>query len=87
MVLPAVVISALMGALNGYVLTKWRFRGDTVLFGCLLFTRFIPFRNVLIPMASVLGFLNLAGTTAGLVLVHVACGLGSTSRWGRPSST
>ena len=30
MVVPAVVISTFMGALNGYVLTKWRFRGDTV---------------------------------------------------------
>ena len=79
MVVPAVVISTLMGALNGYVLTKWRFRGDTVLFGCLLFACFIPFQIVLIPMASVLGFLNLAGTTAGLVLVHVVYGLGFTT--------
>ena len=30
-------------------------------------------------MASVLGFLNLAGTTAGLVLVHVIYGLGFTT--------
>ena len=79
MVVPAVVISTLMGALNGYVLTKWRFRGDTVLFGCLLFACFIPFQIVLIPMASVLGLLNLAGTTAGLVLVHVVYGLGFTT--------
>ena len=79
MVVPAVVISTFMGALNGYVLTKWRFRGDTVLFGCLLFACFIPFQIVLIPMASVLGFLNLAGTTAGLVLVHVVYGLGFTT--------
>ena len=79
MVVPAVAISTLMGALNGYVLTKWRFRGDTVLFGCLLFACFIPFQIVLIPMAAVLGFLNLAGTTAGLVLVHVVYGLGFTT--------
>ena len=79
MVVPAVVISTFMGALNGYVLTKWRFRGDTVLFGCLLFACFIPFQIVLIPMASVPGFLNLAGTTAGLVLVHVVYGLGFTT--------
>ena len=48
MVVPAVAISTIMGALNGYVLTKWRFRGDTVLFGCLLFACFIPFQIVLI---------------------------------------
>ena len=33
MVVPAVVISTIVGALNGYVLTKWRFRGDTWVFG------------------------------------------------------
>ncbi len=79
MVVPAVVISTVMGALNGYVLTKWRFRGDTLLFGLLLFACFIPFQIVLIPMASILGLLGLAGTTAGLVLVHVVYGLGFTT--------
>ena len=76
MVVPAVVISTLMGALNGYVLTKWRFPGHRLVFGLMLFSCFIPFQAVLIPMAQVLGMLGLAGTTAGLVLVHVVYGLG-----------
>ena len=75
MVVPAVVISTLLGALNGYVLTKWRFRGDTLVFALMLFACFIPFQIVLIPMARVLGFLGIAGTTWGLVLVHVVYGL------------
>ncbi|MFV2001552.1 MAG: carbohydrate ABC transporter permease [Paracoccaceae bacterium] len=79
MVVPAVFISTLLGALNGYVLTKWRFRGDTIIFGLMLFTSFIPFQIVLIPMARILGILNLAGTTPGLVLVHVVYGLGFTT--------
>ena len=79
MVVPAVLISTLMGALNGYVLTKWRFKGDTLLFGLMLFACFIPFQIVLIPMARILGTLGLAGTTAGLVLVHVVYGLGFTT--------
>ena len=79
MVVPAVIISTLMGALNGYVLTKWRFKGDTLLFGCMLFACFIPFQIVLIPMARILGLLGLAGTTPGLVLVHVVYGLGFTT--------
>ena len=79
MVVPAVAISTLLGALNGYVLTKWRFRGDTVVFGLLLLACFIPFQIVLIPMARVLGLLGLAGTTWGLVLVHVIYGLGFTT--------
>jgi len=79
MVIPAVAISALLGALNGYVLTKWRFKGDGIIFGLLLFACFIPFQIVLIPMARILGLLGLAGSTPGLVLVHVVYGLGFTT--------
>lgn len=79
MVVPAVAISTLFGALNGYVLTKWKFRGDGIVFGLLLFACFIPFQIVLIPMARILGLLGLAGTTPGLVLVHVVYGLGFTT--------
>jgi glucose/mannose transport system permease protein len=79
MVIPAVAISTLLGALNGYVLTKWRFRGDGIVFGLLLFACFIPFQIVLIPMARILGLAGLAGSTPGLVLVHVVYGLGFTT--------
>lgn len=83
MVVPAVAISTILGALNGYVLTKWRFKGDTILFGLMLFACFIPFQIVLIPMAAVLGALGLAGTTAGLVLVHLVYGIGFSTLYFR----
>jgi glucose/mannose transport system permease protein len=83
MVVPAVAISTVVGALNGYVLTKWRFRGDTWVFGLMLFSCFIPFQIVLIPMAMVLGVLGLAGSVPGLVLVHVVYGIGFTTLYFR----
>jgi glucose/mannose transport system permease protein len=79
MVVPAVVISTLLGALSGYVLTKWRFPGHNLVFGMMLLACFIPFQIVLIPMARILGLIGLAGTTSGLVLVHVVYGLGFTT--------
>ncbi len=79
MVVPAVLISTILGALNGYVLTKCQFRGSGIVFGLLLLSCFIPFQIVLIPMARSLGFLGLAGTTSGLVLVHTIYGLGFTT--------
>jgi glucose/mannose transport system permease protein len=79
MVVPAVAISTLLGALNGYVLTKWRFPGHRLVFGLMLFACFIPFQTVLIPMAGILGFFGLANSTAGLVLCHVVYGLGFTT--------
>lgn len=79
MVVPAVLLSTMLGALNGYVLTKWQFKGHGVVFGLLLLSCFIPFQIVLIPMARVLGQLGLAGTTGGLVFVHLIYGIGFTT--------
>lgn len=75
MVIPAVAISTIIGALNGYALTKWKFRGADLIFALMLFGCFIPFQIVLVPMAHTLGFLGIAATTSGLVLVHVVYGL------------
>lgn len=83
MVVPAVAISTIVGALNGYVLTKWQFRGSDIFFGLLLLSCFIPFQIVLIPMARVLGFLGIAGTIWGLILVHVVYGIGFTTLYFR----
>jgi glucose/mannose transport system permease protein len=77
--LPAVAISVLLGALNGYALTKFRFRGADLLFAALLVGCFIPFQVVLIPMARVLATLGLFGSLSGLVLVHVAYGIAVTT--------
>jgi glucose/mannose transport system permease protein len=79
MVVPAVAISTVLGALNGYVLTKWRFPGDNIVFGMMLLACFIPFQIVLIPSARILGLLHLAGTVPGLVLIHAIYGLGFTT--------
>ena len=75
MVVPAVVISVLLGALNGYVLTKWRFRFDNWVFGPLLFGCFIPFQIVLIPMARLLGLMGW-GEHPGPGVVHIVYGIG-----------
>jgi glucose/mannose transport system permease protein len=79
MVVPAVFLSTMLGALNGYVLTKWRFRGAEIVFGLMLLACFIPFQIVLIPSARILGLLGLAGTVSGLVLIHMVYGLGFTT--------
>ena len=83
MVVPAVAISTVVGALNGYVLTKWKFRGSNLMFGMLLLGCFIPFQIVLLPMARMLGLLGMAGTIQGLILVHIVYGLGFTTLYFR----
>ena len=78
-VVPAVVISTLIGALNGYILTQFKFRGANVLFAAMLFSVFMPFQIVLIPMARTLGLLGIAGTIKGLIFVNVVYGIGFTT--------
>ena len=78
-VVPAVLISTLIGACNGYVLTMWRFRGSDTIFTLLMIGCFIPFQVVLLPMAQTLGVLGIANSTPGLIFVHVVYGLAFTT--------
>jgi len=78
-VVPAVLISTLIGAFNGYVLTMWRFRGSDGIFTLLMIGCFIPFQVVLLPMAQTLGVLGIANSTPGLIFVHVVYGLAFTT--------
>lgn len=77
--IPAVMISTLVGALNGYVVAQWKFRGANIFFALMLFGCFIPFQVVLLPMARLLGIMGIAGTIPGLIFVHVIYGLGFTT--------
>ena len=79
MVVPATVISSLFGSLNGYLLSKWKFKGSDVLFIFMLFGFFIPYQAVLLPLVRTLQSLGLYGTIPGLILVHVVYGLPITT--------
>ncbi len=77
--IPAVLISTLLGAINGYVIAQWKFRGANLIFSLMLFGCFIPFQVVLLPMARTLGLMGLAGSIPGLIFVHVVYGIGFTT--------
>lgn len=76
---PATIISCLLGSLNGYVLSKWRFPGSNVLFTAILFGMFIPYQSVLIPLVQVLSQIGLYGSINGLILTHVVYGIPITT--------
>ncbi|MFI0349291.1 carbohydrate ABC transporter permease [Actinomadura sp. 9N407] len=69
------LIAAVLGSLNGYVLSKWRFPGADAVFTLFLFGMFIPYQAVMIPLAGLLTDIELVGTIRGLVLVHVVYGI------------
>jgi carbohydrate ABC transporter membrane protein 2, CUT1 family (TC 3.A.1.1.-) len=79
LVVPATVISCILGSLNGYVLSKWRFPGSETLFTLILFGMFIPYQSVLVPLVEVLREIRLYATIPGLILVHVVYGIPITT--------
>jgi glucose/mannose transport system permease protein len=76
---PATIISTMMGAINGYILSKWRFPGSEIVFGCMLLGVFMPGQIALLPWAFILGKIGLANTTYGLILVHCIQGISFTT--------
>jgi glucose/mannose transport system permease protein len=79
MVVPATIISTMIGALNGYSLSLWRFRGDHLVFGIMTLGVFLPEQMRLVPWVIVLRDLGLFNTISGLVLVHIVQGLSFTT--------
>jgi glucose/mannose transport system permease protein len=79
MVLPATLISAALGSLNGYIFARWQFRGANTLFTLALFGMFIPYQSILIPLVQTLRSIGLYGTVPGLILTHVIYGIPITT--------
>lgn len=79
MTIPATIISTAIGAINGYVLSAWRFKGSEILFNIITLGVFMPGQMVLLPWAMTLGTLGLTNTIGGLVLIHCVQGLSFTT--------
>jgi glucose/mannose transport system permease protein len=77
--IPATIISAIWGAINGYVFAKLKFRGANFLFPLLVFGMFIPYQSILIPLIQFLQGIKIYGTIWGLITVHVIYGIPITS--------
>lgn len=83
MAVPAVALSTLIGALNGYALTQFPFPRERIVFGIMLLGSFTPFQAVLIPLSKTLGSLGLAGSLPGLTLTHLIYGIPFTTAFAR----
>ena len=76
---PSVVLSTTLGAIAGYTLSFWRFRGATTAFAILTFGMFVPFQVFIFPLIRLNAALGLYGTLGGIVLIHVTFGLPVTT--------
>ncbi|QQE77935.1 carbohydrate ABC transporter permease [Alicyclobacillus sp. SO9] len=71
----ATVVVTILGSVNGYALSKWKFRGSNVIYFLILLGMFIPYQSTLIPLIRVLNTIGLFDTIPGLALVHIVYGI------------
>ena len=79
MVIPAALISSILGSLNGFVLSRWRFRGADLVFTLILFGMFIPYQAVIIPLSQLVVQIGLPSGVPTLIFLHVIYGLPITT--------
>jgi glucose/mannose transport system permease protein len=84
LVVPSTIISAFIGSLNGYALSKWKFWGSNILFPLMLFGMFIPYQATLIPLVKFLGQIRIGdyqlyGNITGLMVVNIIYGIPITT--------
>jgi glucose/mannose transport system permease protein len=78
MVIPAALLSSMLGSLNGYILAKWKFRGSDIIFPFILFGMFIPYQSILIPLVQFMRGIHLTGLF-GLAMAHIIYGIPITT--------
>jgi glucose/mannose transport system permease protein len=79
MVVPSAIIAAFLGSLNGFVLSRWSFKGANVVFTLILFGMFIPYQAVMIPLNQLVLDLGIPSGVPSLILLHVVYGIPITT--------
>jgi glucose/mannose transport system permease protein len=77
--IPATIISTVLGSLNGFVLSRWKFPGSDVVFTLFLFGMFIPYQAVMIPLTTLFDDLSFPAGIPRLVFAHVIYGIPITT--------
>lgn len=73
--IPSVFLSIAVASVNGYVLSRWKFKGAEFFFSILIIGAFIPYQTMLYPLVIILREIGLMGDLGGLVLVHTVFGM------------
>jgi len=77
--IPATIISTVLGSLNGFVLSRWKFPGSDLVFTLFLFGMFIPYQAVMIPLTTLFDDLSFPAGIPRLVFAHVIYGIPITT--------
>ena len=72
---PSVILSILIGSINGYALSFWRYKGANLLFGILLFGAFVPYQVVIYPLIIGFRIMGIYSTLTCIIIVHTIFGM------------
>lgn len=72
---PSVIFSILLGAINGYALSFWKVKGANVLFACLLLGSFVPYQVFIYPLVRFYAQTGIYGSLPAIVLTHIIFGM------------
>ncbi|MDT0158017.1 carbohydrate ABC transporter permease [Microbacterium sp. ARD32] len=73
--IPAALVSAMLGSMNGFVLSRWKFPYANVVFTLILFGMFIPYQAIMVPLVQLKTSLGLPSSIITLLFVHIIYGL------------
>lgn len=74
-VVPATALSVLAGAVTGYALAMWPFRGAKAVMTALMIVAFIPYQVILYPIVRIFSTVGLYNSLPGIILIHIIFGL------------
>ena len=73
--IPAAIISAVLGSMNGFVLSRWKFPYANIVFTLILFGMFIPYQAIMVPLVQMKTTLGMPSNILTLLIVHIIYGL------------
>ena len=73
--LPSVMLSIMIGAVNGYILSFWRFKGANLFYGLLIFGLFVPYQVVIYPLIIAFREIGIFASLLGIIVLHSLFGM------------
>jgi len=68
--IPGTILPVIIGAINGYALSFWRFRGANLIFTLLMISTFVPIQVFIFPLVRMEAAVGVFGTLTGIILIH-----------------
>ena len=72
---PSVIVSIAIGAINGYTLAHWKFKGAEFFFIVLLVGSFVPYQVMIYPLVLLTSKMGIYATLWAVIMVHSIFGM------------